>query len=64
MIPQSGLADVEVNPNFVNTIPSGYSNWELISVAHEEGNLNSLVAVLGNVQFTVKDSTRYAPTGG
>jgi hypothetical protein len=28
--------------------PSGYRDWKLISVAHEEGNLNDLRAVLGN----------------
>jgi hypothetical protein len=38
-------------------------------VAHEEGNLNDLRAILGNdvaigVQFTVKDSRKYASTGG
>jgi hypothetical protein len=95
-------------------LPSGYRDWRLISVAHEEGNLHSFAAVLGNdvairayregklpfpdgtivaalhyhhvpsdennkvfgrdqsfvpgpptnVQFMVKDSTRYASTGG
>ena len=29
-------------------IPTGYRDWRLISVAHEEGNLNDLRAVLGN----------------
>ena len=29
-------------------MPSGYRDWRLISVAHEEGNLNDLRAVLGN----------------
>ena len=29
-------------------IPSGYRDWRLISVAHEEGNLNDLRAILGN----------------
>jgi hypothetical protein len=28
--------------------PSGYRDWRLISVAHEEGNLNDLRAILGN----------------
>ena len=100
--------------NFVTTMPSGYRDWTLISVAHEEGQLNSFSAVLGNdaaikayregklpfpdgaiiaalhwtfvssdennkvfgqpqsfvpgsatnVQFMVKDSTKYAATGG
>jgi hypothetical protein len=29
-------------------LPSDYRDWRLISVAHEEGNLNDLRAVLGN----------------
>src|SRR5215469_14922366 len=35
-------------PIFVVKIPLGYRDFRLISVAHEEGNLNSLGAVLGN----------------
>ena len=45
--PASGQADKQA-PIFVTTIPQGYRDWKLISVAHEEGNLNSLGAVLGN----------------
>ena len=33
---------------FVTKIPVGYRDWKLISVAHEEANLNSFGAVLGN----------------
>jgi hypothetical protein len=33
---------------FVTEIPSGYRDWRLISVAHEEGDLHSFAAVLGN----------------
>ena len=33
---------------FVTEIPPGYRDWRLISVAHEEGNLNDIRAVLGN----------------
>jgi hypothetical protein len=29
-------------------IPPGYRDWTFISVAHEEGNLNSFASVLGN----------------
>jgi hypothetical protein len=104
----------EAARSVVTTIPSGYRDWTLISVAHEEGQLNSFAAVLGNdvaikayregklpfpdgaiiaalhwtfvpsdennkvfgqpqsfvpgaatnVQFMVKDSTKYAATGG
>jgi len=35
-------------PVFVTEIPAGYRDWKLISVAHEEANLNSFGAVLGN----------------
>jgi len=35
-------------PIFVTNIPAGYRDWRLISVAHEEGNLHSFSAVLGN----------------
>ena len=36
-------------PVFLTTIPAaGYRDWRLISVAHEEANLNSFAAVLGN----------------
>jgi hypothetical protein len=45
---QSGRADEEAAPIFVTKIPPGYRDWRLISVAHEEGNLNSLGAILGN----------------
>jgi hypothetical protein len=110
----SGHADGEAAPIFGITIPPGYRDWKLISVAHEEGNLNDLRALLGNdiaikayregklpfpdgviiarlawsyipseennkvfgreqsfvagaatnVQFMVKDSKKYAATGG
>lgn len=30
------------------TLPSGYRDWRLVSVAHEAGKLNDLRAVLGN----------------
>jgi hypothetical protein len=107
-------ADGEAAPIFGVKIPPGYRDWKLISVAHEEGKLNDLRAILGNdiaikayregklpfpdgtiiarlawsyipseennkvfgrpqsfvagpatnVQFMVKDSTKYASTGG
>jgi hypothetical protein len=109
-----GHAEDEASPVLGGKIPSGYRDWRLISVAHEEGNLNDLRAVLGNdvatkayregtvpfpdgsiiarlawsyvpsaennkafgrvqsfvagsptnVQFMVKDSKKYAATGG
>lgn len=113
-VPRVSKAAEGAGPIFVTTIPSGYRDWKLISVAHEEGNLNSFSAVLGNdvavkayregtlpfpdgaivaalhyryvsseennqvfgraqsfvpgpptnIQFMVKDSTKYAATGG
>jgi len=110
----SGRSDGEADPVFGITIPPAYRDWKLISVAHEEGNLNDLRALLGNdvaikayregklpfpdgtiiarlawsyvpseennrvfgrsqsfvagpatnVQFMVKDSKKYAATGG
>jgi hypothetical protein len=110
----SGHAEEETAPVFGIKIPPGYRDWKLISVAHEEGSLNDLRAILGNelavkafregklpypdgaiiarlawthspseennkvfgraqsfvagpatnVQFMVKDSKKYASTGG
>jgi hypothetical protein len=112
--PASGHADEEAAPISGVKIPSGYRDWRLISVAHEEGKLNDIRAILGNdvainaaregklpfpdgtiiarlawsyvpseennkvfgrdqsfvagaatnVQFMVKDSKKYAATGG
>ena len=110
----SGRSSGEADPVFGIKIPPVYRDWKLISVAHEEGNLNDLRALLGNdvainayregklpfpdgtiiarlawsyvpseennkvfgraqsfvpgaatnVQFMVKDSKKYAATGG
>jgi hypothetical protein len=112
--PAVAHADDKGSPIFVTKIPRGYRDWKLISLAHEEGNLNSFAAILGNavaidayrkgtlpfpdgtiiaalhyrhvpseennkvfgrsqsfvagpptnVQFMVKDSKKYASTGG
>ena len=114
MIIAASRADQPAGPIFVKEIPSGYRDWSLISVAHEEGDLHSFAAVLGNdvaikayregklpypdgaiiaalhyrhaaseennkifgreqsfvagaptnIQFMVKDSTKYGATGG
>lgn len=114
MTPASGQAGGEAAPIYGVKIPAGYRDWKLISVAHEEGNLDDLRAQLGNdvaikalregklpfpdgtiiaalhwkhaaseennkvfgrmqsfvagsaknIQFMVKDSKRYAATGG
>ena len=47
-VPASLHADKAADPIFVTEIPPGYRDWRLISVAHEEGNLHSFAAVLGN----------------
>jgi cytochrome P460 len=110
----TGHAAQDAKSTFVTEIPPGYRDWRFISVAHEEGNLNSFAAILGNeiaikayrdgklpfpdgaiiaalhwrfvpseennkvfgraqsfvagsatnVQFMVKDSKKYASTGG
>src|SRR5580704_5812490 len=46
--PISGHADDKGAPVFVTQMPSGFREWKLISVAHEEGNLHSFAAMLGN----------------
>jgi Cytochrome P460 len=110
----SGQPGQNAAPVWVTKMPGGYRDWKWISSAHEEGNLNSIGAVLGNdvaikayrektfpfpdgaviaalhyrytsseennqvfgraqsfvpgpptnVQFMVKDSKKYAATGG
>jgi hypothetical protein len=112
-VPAPGHAD-EASVPYVTEIPKGYRDWRWIASAHEEGDLNSIGAVLANnvafkafqegkypypdgsviaalhykivpsdennkvfgkvqsfvpgpptnVQFMVKDSTKYAATGG
>jgi len=44
----AGYTAQEPAPSFLTNIPDGYRNWQFISVAHEEGNLNSFAAILGN----------------
>jgi Cytochrome P460 len=48
MAPASGQSDGAAAPIFGLKIPPGYRDWRLISVAHEEGSLNDLRAILGN----------------
>jgi Cytochrome P460 len=48
LAPASGQAAGEAAPIFGVKIPPGYRDWRLISVAHEEGKLNDLRAILGN----------------
>jgi hypothetical protein len=44
----SGRGDREGVPHFGIKLFPGYRNWRLVSVAHEEGNLNDIRAILGN----------------
>ena len=44
----SAPSAAEASSIVVTKIPAGYRDWKLISVAHEEANLNSFAAVLGN----------------
>lgn len=41
-------ADAGITADFGTTLPPGYRDWRLISVAHEEGKLNDIRAILGN----------------
>lgn len=44
----SEQAEAEAGAVLGGKLPPGYRDWKLISVAHEEGNLNDFRAVLGN----------------
>jgi hypothetical protein len=46
--PVSGYGNDDATPVFVTKIPPGFRDWKMISVAHEEGNLHSFAAMLGN----------------
>jgi|HubBroStandDraft_2_1064218.scaffolds.fasta_scaffold312755_2 hypothetical protein len=43
--PQSDQSDRGVAPIYGITIPTGYRDWKVVSVAHEAGRLNDLRAV-------------------
>lgn len=47
-MPATGQAPTEAAPVFGITLPAGYRDWTLIAVAHKEGKLNDLRAILGN----------------
>jgi hypothetical protein len=38
----------EAAPIFVTKLPPGYRDWKVVTVAHEEGDLKDIRAVLGN----------------
>ena len=44
----AGGADDEGSAIYGVKIPPGYRGWEVVSVAHEAGNLNDIRAILGN----------------
>jgi len=46
--PAPGPADQQAAPVFGIKIYPRYRDWRLVSVAHEEGNLNDIRAILGN----------------
>lgn len=46
--PATENVDQVAAPIFVKTIPPGYRDWRLISVAREEGDLKDIRAILGN----------------
>ena len=58
-------ADDDGSPIFGVKLPAGYRGWQVISVAHEAGNLNDLRAVLGNdvAMRAFRDGTRPFPDG-
>jgi hypothetical protein len=46
--PASGRVDGDAALIIAGKLPTGYRDWRLISVAHEEGALNDIRAILGN----------------
>jgi Cytochrome P460 len=44
----SEQSTAQLAPTSATTTPSGYRDWQLISVAHEGGRLDDLRAILGN----------------
>ena len=48
MAVSAATADQESSSVLGGKLPAGYRDWKLISVAHEEGDLNDLRAILGN----------------
>lgn len=43
-----GDGDANVSPVFGVSLPSGYRAWQVVSVAHEAGQLNDIRVILGN----------------
>ncbi|WP_296002252.1 cytochrome P460 family protein [Rugamonas sp.] len=53
------------SPGFGVTLPTGYREWQVISVAHEAGNNNDIRAILGNdiAMKAIRDATFPFPDG-
>lgn len=53
------------SPGFGVTLPPGYRDWPVISVAHEAGNNNDIRAILGNeiAMKAVREGTVSYPDG-
>jgi hypothetical protein len=61
----AGGVDEEASPIFEVKLPTGYRDWQMVSVAHEAGSLNDFRAILGN-DIAIKayrDGTRPFPDG-
>jgi hypothetical protein len=61
----SGPTHEQTAPNFGISLPPGYRDWRLISVAREEGDLDDIRAVLGNdvAIKAYREGTRPFPDG-
>ena len=61
---RSVRAETAISPALTN-LPTGYREWRLISVAHEEGKQNDIRAILGNeIAFrAARDASPVYPDG-
>ena len=61
----AGRADDEASAVYGVKLPAGYRDWQVITVAHEKGDLNDLRAVLGNdiAMKAFREGTRPFPDG-
>ncbi|MGA8144656.1 MAG: cytochrome P460 family protein [Candidatus Acidiferrales bacterium] len=61
----AGRTGDQGSPIYGVTIPAGYRQWELVSVAHEAGDLDDLRAILGNAVAVkaFRDGTLPLPDG-
>jgi hypothetical protein len=61
----SASSNMQGSPVFGVTLPPGYRNWQVISVAHEAGDNNDIRAILGNeiAMKAVREGTLPYPDG-